>query len=103
MDAGFGAVVAIQDMLLHTRRGVHHAFAGAPTGWRDCAFNDMLTEGGFLVSAERAGGHTSRITIKAQRAWVFRLANPWTGDVDAIELAAGETRVLEQGAHCVIH
>ena len=77
LDAGFGAIVAIQDMLLHTRRGVHYVFAGVPRSWRDCAFDGMLTEGGFLMSATRSARQTTQVKIHAQHDGVFRLANPW--------------------------
>ncbi|MHC4885263.1 MAG: glycosyl hydrolase family 95 catalytic domain-containing protein [Planctomycetota bacterium] len=99
LDAGFGAVVAIQDMLMHTRRGVHHIFAGVPRTWKDARFVDMLTEGGFLVSATRAGGRTESIEVKAQREGCIRVVNPWEGDdrgpVITLSLTAGECVTLK--------
>ena len=93
LDAGFGAVVAIQDMLLHSRRGVHHVFRGVPKSWSDCSFDGMLTEGGFLVSAGRKEGRTENVTIRAQRDGVIRIANPWDGSVTANSTTSGERRL----------
>jgi alpha-L-fucosidase 2 len=89
LDAGFGAVVAIQDMMLHTRRGVNHIFAGVPKKWKSCSFDKMLTEGGFLISATRDTRQTQRVEIKAQHQGVIRISNPWDGAVTATSSASG--------------
>lgn len=77
MDAGMGAVVAIQDMLMHFRRGVCYLFNGVPARWRNAGFKNMLAEGGFLISADRNGGKTSEVKIKSQLGGTLKLANPW--------------------------
>jgi alpha-L-fucosidase 2 len=79
MDGGMGAVAAVQEMLLHTRRGVNHLFAGAPARWETVQFDDMLTDGAFLVSARREGGVVQWVKVKSQTGGVFRLRNPWDG------------------------
>jgi alpha-L-fucosidase 2 len=79
MDAGMGVTAAIMDMLLHTRRGVHYLFAGAPSGWKQVSFAGLLTAGAFLVSAERANGHVTQVQVHSQVSGCFRLANPWPG------------------------
>jgi alpha-L-fucosidase 2 len=79
MDAGMGVTAAILDMLLHARRGVNHLFAGAPPGWERVAFEGMLTEGAFLVSAARVRGRVTQVKVRGQTNGTFRLANPWRG------------------------
>jgi hypothetical protein len=81
MDAGMGVTAAIMDMLLHARRGINYLFAGAPPSWESVGFERMLTEGGFLVSAARAGGKVTDVAVDSQNGGVFRLANPWRGPV----------------------
>lgn len=81
LDAGFGAVAAIVEMLLHTRRGVLQIMAGVPNDWKSCGFGPMPTEFGVLVSATRRDGRVDQITLKAQRDTVVKIANPWSGDV----------------------
>ncbi len=111
MDAGMGAVTAVQDMLLHTRRGVTHVFAGVPGNWPRASFKDMPTEGGALVSGVFEGGRVREVTIRAIRKLELRLANPWSGkkaqirsdspttlecgdDLIVLTLDAGESRVI---------
>ena len=79
MDAGMGAAAAIMELLLQTRCGVNHLFAGAPAGWREAGFAGLRTEGGFLVGAHRTDGRVREVTVRAERGGVFRLANPWAG------------------------
>ena len=112
MDGGMGATAAIQEMLLHTRRGVTHVFAGAPMRWKNTSFENMRTEGAFLVSASRVAGVTAKVAVKSLAGSVFRLANPWggralverrgrnthevTGRVLRVRLAKGEAVTIRQ-------
>ena len=90
MDAGMSAVAAIQEMLLHVRRGVTVLFKGAPPAWRRCGFDGMRTDGAFLVSATRTDGRIGRIKVTSRAGGRFRLENPWTGPVQ-IYRAGGRT------------
>ncbi|TVR59001.1 MAG: hypothetical protein EA426_07770 [Spirochaetaceae bacterium] len=63
MDGRMGGVAAVQEMLLHSRRGVLHVFAGLPTHAESASFERMRAPGGFLVSAwHRPEGRTVEIT-----------------------------------------
>jgi len=81
MDAGMSCTAAIQEMMLHTRRGVNYLFAGAPRHWREVAFGPMRTDGAFLVSAERTAGEVTAVTVESPAGGIFKLANPWEGPV----------------------
>ncbi|MBN1674008.1 MAG: hypothetical protein JXR37_23360 [Kiritimatiellae bacterium] len=94
MDAGMGAIVAIQDMLIHSRRGVHYLFAGAPRRWRNVAFGPMRCEGAFRVGAERHEGQVRSVTILAEAGGTFRLRNPWNGPA-TLARESGNTQELE--------
>jgi hypothetical protein len=39
----------------------------------------MLTEGAFLVGAERIDGRVTRVDVHSRTGGRFRLANPWAG------------------------
>lgn len=110
MDGGMGAAAAVQEMLLHTRRGVNHIFAGAPARWKDVSFKGMRTDGAFMVSAARDAGIVTIVKVKSLAGGIFKLANPWcgpavvkrkgsktqkvTGKVLKVKLAKGETACL---------
>jgi len=100
MDAGMGATAAIQEMLLHTRRGVHYVMAAVPRGWRDASFRNFLTEGGMRIGATRKAGRLAKITLASPHGGVFELANPWPGKVRvaargrAVRIAGGEVLAI---------
>lgn len=77
MDATMAATAAVMDFLVHTRRGIHYLFCGAPETWREVSFEKIRTPGGFLVSAERIKNITTRIEVTSLRNGTFRLATPW--------------------------
>ena len=92
MDGGMGAVAAVQEMLLHTRRGVNHLFAGAPAHWKSVSFEGMRTDGAFLVSARRERGAVLEVRVHSEAGGVFRLRNPWPGPA-VVRRAGGKERV----------
>jgi hypothetical protein len=111
IDAGMGAVAAIQDMLMHTRRGVVHVFPGVPARWHDVELGPMPCEFGCRISARRKDDRLVEVGIQADRDTVLRLANPFgqgchlagalQGDQNApvleLTLKAGEKVVLTPG------
>lgn len=56
---------SIHDMLLQSWGGKLRVFPAVPDVWKDIAFQDMRTEGAFLVTAGRKGGQTEFISIKS--------------------------------------
>ena len=84
-DLGMAAVLAVQEMLLHTKRGVNYVFRGAPPAWKRVGFDRMRTDGAFLVSALRLDGRVQSISVESLAGGTFRLRNPWAGDVKATD------------------
>ena len=98
LDAGMCATATILDSLLHTRRGVHRLFQGAPAAWRHCQFENIFVEGGFRVSARRGPGEVEWIRVTASRKGTFQIENPWLNDprgsVISLALDAGQVGEL---------
>jgi hypothetical protein len=100
IEAGMAAVAAMQEMLLHVRRGVAVLFAGAPARWRRVGFDGMRSDGAFLVSARRLDGRVGPVRVKSLAGGTFRLRNPWArqGSGQATVQRAGGRREIVQGA-----
>lgn len=96
MDAGMACTTTIQEMLLHTVRGENVIFGGAPEKWKNASFTNMLTEGGFLVSAARRNGLATIVTVKATRNGVFRFRCPWTGVSRELLMKKGQTAKINK-------
>jgi alpha-L-fucosidase 2 len=92
LDAFMATTGQILELLLSTRRGVNHLFAGAPQRWKNVSFDNIRTDGAFEVGATRRNGRVIRVSVKANAAGTFRCANPWSGRV-SVQRAKGLTAV----------
>lgn len=79
MDAAMGSINAIQDMMVHSQRGILHIGAGISLHWKKASFKDIFCEGGFLLSANADHGKISKLEIKATRNGKLKILNPFTG------------------------
>ena len=77
MDAGMGAVTAVQDMLIHSRRNVVFVLPGVPKHWKNVSFKGMPCEGGFSISAEKKDGKICNVTVHSSRGGSLKIGNPW--------------------------
>jgi alpha-L-fucosidase 2 len=93
MDAGMGAIVAIQDMLLHSQRGVNYVLHAVPKEWKNVSFSKMPSEGGYMVSAEKTQGSIQHIKVESKFDGIFKLANPWPGH--KLEVTFNDNRKLQ--------
>lgn len=75
MDAAMGAVAAIQEMFVHTRRNVLYV-GTLPARWKNSSVENMPAPGGFRVSGEFHRGKCSGLKITATRDNTLRLALP---------------------------
>ncbi len=114
MDAAMGALTAIQDMLMHSRKGVVHLMPGVPHSWKECSFKSMPAEGGFLLSAEISNYAFRKAEVESQLGGTLLLANPWgeaavriktggktveaSGEVLSLKLAKGSSACIEPAA-----
>jgi alpha-L-fucosidase 2 len=79
LEGNFAAAQAVHEMLLQSWGGAIRVFPAVPDRWADAAFTDLRAEGGFKVSARRAGGRTAEVRIEATSDGVLRLRDPFDG------------------------
>jgi alpha-L-fucosidase len=65
IECSLFAAKALQDMLLQSWGDRIRIFPAIPSAWKEVKFNDLRTEGAFLVSAVRHNGFTCWIKIKS--------------------------------------
>ena len=73
LDAGFGALTAVYELLVQNRRDGIHVLPGLHAQWKALAFADVWTEGGFKVSARVAGSEVVEVKVEATRAGRLRI------------------------------
>ncbi|MCX2452247.1 hypothetical protein OQX61_13315 [Pedobacter sp. PLR] len=67
METPLAAATSIQEMLIQSWGNKIRIFPALPSQWKDVAFDNLLTEGAFLISAKREQGKTTMIKINAQK------------------------------------
>jgi alpha-L-fucosidase 2 len=77
LEGNFAAASSLMEMLIQSHTGVVRLFPAIPKDWDDCSFKTLRTEGAFLVSAERAGGKTTRVEIVSEKGGRFEMLNPF--------------------------
>jgi alpha-L-fucosidase 2 len=95
LEGNFAAAAAVQEMLLQSQRGTIVVFPAIPESWRDVSFRTLRAEGGFVVSAAKAGGTVRQVEITAERGGRSMFLSPWTGERMRLEMRRGEVRILE--------
>jgi len=79
LEGNFAAVQAVNEMLLQNIHGVIHIGYALPKGL-SASFQQMRTEGGFLVSAEISeDGTPKNVNIVSTAGGLCQIANPWPG------------------------
>lgn len=105
IEAGMGAVTAIQELLVQQRGATLAILPSIPKRWRELSFDGIWTEGAFRVGATVQAGRVVEVRVEATRDSHLRLAHgmvgSWqldgtTSDEGMIErdMAAGETITL---------
>jgi alpha-L-fucosidase 2 len=77
LEGNFLAMEAVHEMLLQSWGGVVRVFPALPASWQDVAFRNLCAEGGFQVSAERAGGVVTMLEVSSKVEGVLRIKSPW--------------------------
>ncbi len=106
LDAGFGALSAAMDLLVHQKGDVIHVLPRVPIMWKDAEFKGIITEGAFSVGAVVKGGKKRKVTVYSEMGGQLKLAHGlgekikvdgevYEGLVFEKETVAGETIVLE--------
>ncbi len=80
LEANFGAVQAVHEMLLQSWGGRIRVFPAVSERWADVSFDNLHAEGGFRVSAERRGGRTHWVRIQADAGGLLRLRDLFDGN-----------------------
>jgi len=64
-------------MLLQSYQGFVEIFPAIPAGWSSVSFNQLRTEGAFLVSAKKQDGSVKMVTITSEKEGTLILKNPF--------------------------
>jgi len=80
LEGNFAAGQAVHEMLLQSWGGKVRIFPAVPEAWADVSFENLRSEGGFIVSAARSKGKTTHVTITATVDNTLNLYHSFAGD-----------------------
>jgi hypothetical protein len=75
LDAGFGALSAILDLLVHQKGDIVYVLPNIHRDWKQFDFNGIAVEGGFLIGAKVNDYQTQQISIVSKFGGPLRLAH----------------------------
>ncbi len=107
LDAGFGALNAVLELLVQNREDAIYVLPELHRDWKELTFENVGTEGAFQVSAKVSGGKTREIRVKSLVGGPLRLAHglgesfqlnnkPASGKLLVRECKAGEEIILKR-------
>jgi hypothetical protein len=73
IETPLSAVASINEMMLQSYDNEIHVFPAVPDAWKEVSYQNLRTEGAFLVTAKRAGGKTVYVKIKSLAGGSFKL------------------------------
>ncbi len=80
LEGNFAFASAIQEMLIQSHTGIVKLFPAIPGSWEDAQFDQLRTQGAFLVSAKRQDGKVELVTVTSETGGWFRLQNPFESE-----------------------
>ena len=107
LDASFGALSAILDLLVHSKRGTVYVLPKIHRDWTEFDFEGIIVEGGFVIGADVKENKTQHISIKSKYGGKLKLAHglgdkyiiedqEYTAEILEKEFEAGEEIVLNR-------
>ncbi|MCK5702338.1 MAG: hypothetical protein KAI29_14340, partial [Cyclobacteriaceae bacterium] len=82
LEGNFAFASGINEMLLQSHTGIVHVFPAIPADWKNVAFDNLRTEGAFLVSAKFGDGVLETVEIHSEKGGEFKMKNTFSGDIE---------------------
>ena len=77
LEGNFAFAQGLLEMLLQSEMGFVEVFPAIPGSWKQVSFENLRAQGGFLVSATRENGVTTKIRISATQEGTLHLKIPF--------------------------
>ncbi len=93
IETPLAAMSSIQELCIQYWDSMVRIFPAVPDAWGNVSFRDFLTDGAFLISAERQEGKTRKISVKSRHTGILKLK---TGIPDPRVAIKGNGKVIQQ-------
>ena len=105
LEGNFAFAAAVQEMLIQSHAGVVQVFPAVPDDWLNVSFNQLRTQGAFLVTVEMKDGQLVKVEVSSEKGGELKLKNTFNeltfradkpsvkvgSEIITIKMNAGET------------
>jgi alpha-L-fucosidase 2 len=77
LEGNFAFASGVQEMLIQSHNEIIKIFPAVPMDWKNISFENLRTEGAFLVSATKKDGKIDSFTILAPEGGIARIRLPF--------------------------
>jgi len=95
IDANFGAMAAVVEMLLQSHEEYIELLPALPKAWENGSFKGLVARGNFVVDAEWGDGRAKRITVTSRNGGECRITYTGVGDLRVTD-AAGASVIVNK-------
>jgi alpha-L-fucosidase 2 len=85
LEGNFAFAQGVQELLLQSRSGYIQVFPAVPAFWKDVSFDNLRTEGAFLISAKKNNGVIDEIKIVSEKGGTTTLKLPFKTMIIALQ------------------
>ena len=96
LEGNFAFAQGVQELLVQSRNNYIQVFPAVPQSWANVSFDNLRTEGAFLVSAVKENGVPKEVKIYAEKAGLLRVKLPFKTYV-VKNLPAGSVKMGNDG------
>ncbi|WP_379090097.1 glycoside hydrolase family 95-like protein [Pedobacter sp. UC225_65] len=113
LEGNFAFAQGVQELLVQSRNGYVQVFPAVPNAWKNVSFNNLRTEGAFLISASKENGVPTQVKVYAEQGGELYIKLPFRtfvvknmvtsmANVNGIQVVSaylkkGQTIVFENG------
>ncbi|NIJ55058.1 glycosyl hydrolase family 95 catalytic domain-containing protein [Dyadobacter arcticus] len=77
LEGNFAFAAGLQEMLIQSYAGFIEVLPAVPADWKDISFENLRTEGAFLVSVKKENGRLSEVKIVSEKGGLTNLKQPF--------------------------
>jgi alpha-L-fucosidase 2 len=77
LEGNFAFASGLQEMLIQSHTGILHIFPAIPFDWENVSFENLRTEGAFLISTAKEKGVVKKVQVQSEKGGILKLKNPF--------------------------
>ncbi|WP_183564101.1 glycosyl hydrolase family 95 catalytic domain-containing protein [Mucilaginibacter sp. SP1R1] len=85
LEGNFAFASGLQEMLIQSYAGFIEIMPAVPSAWKDVSFENLRTEGAFLLSVKKSDGQVTEVKIVSEKGGKTKLKLPFKTWVPALQ------------------